>query len=1137
MKKVFQIKLKSLTRVFAMVMAVSLVTFTGCKTYDADIDKLNTDLASLKTDLTALNTSTQNALTVQITQLNTDLTALKARVKTLEDNGATDAEVAAVKADIMSKVVTLEAFNAYKASVTADLAALTTKVNAAATQADLTAFQTTVNAKIVTIEGTLTALGAKVTDLQTNLNNLGSIVDAAKLKIDKNTADIAALKSDVEARLAILEAVLNIQNKKSTVLDGIATQLADQLAKINTNTTDIAKLKSDLLALSAKVDTNTTDITTLRTELAALNTKLQAFADSAKLNLVTLSKRLSSIVFAGNVYGDVISRNYINGIEAINFAPFTTPSCGNIIPPVVIAYHLNPSFIKKEDIDIANMKFAVKKGKNTIINYGYGPAPAASETVNAQFVDIKNGYIYVGVSVADYNILVPAVNRNVSLNGYTAVEEIFSTIALQIPLLEKYATTTTSDGTVIENGTVDPNNRLITSDYIRLNDGARTASEFGIARKLTTPLNPLYPTTLGTDGDYINQATSQLGTAKGLMTQYTVDQDGVTAVLDPLVLSIPYNSNPAATYDLNTIANPLVVLLTNRAVLFNDQLPAASYGTWTYKFDEPKDANGNIIKYFRGGNQTDQQEFIEFTAEGLMKRSVYTQQDNGAAIGRTPIVRIRAYNSLLGECPVYTAYTKLWLEQKPRPAAITVPIDFGSSVATCDEWSGKTTAQWMNEQLYNKVGVSKEAFHGLYDLTYKITTPEGTVNQIVDIMNQDSYVLEWKLTALQIWTKLATIDPANFKIEMIYVPKVPEEYPVINITMTKAFTKPGLSNIATTINKYWYLDKNTSVTHVTPVVDAEFKLVKHNIGVPFVGESVTTNAVYHNNINQAFEQNTVTNPFSLKGLDPYKYEYYFLSPQPALEDGTVLTVSTNGQELSHSGGDLIAKFITYNPAEGNVLELQKTVKAKELLNKGKEFLKARVGIRQKYCPDIAVSLAPITVRGNKNFDVVFIRPINAETVAPKPLVDAKNFGEVGTYLPIREMVQLADWRHKGLDENGNVYSSLFNTTDHAYYWDFYGVTRIWVEDPKKIETNLTGTWRKVADFPNLEVATAPSVLTPGGTISATDGYLTYKNNGNAIGQVFQLKVPVTVEYVWGKIVDLTITVNVEKTTYQPVKRK
>ena len=51
MKKVFQIKLKSITRVFAMVMAFSLVTFTGCKTYDADIDKLNADIVSLKSSI------------------------------------------------------------------------------------------------------------------------------------------------------------------------------------------------------------------------------------------------------------------------------------------------------------------------------------------------------------------------------------------------------------------------------------------------------------------------------------------------------------------------------------------------------------------------------------------------------------------------------------------------------------------------------------------------------------------------------------------------------------------------------------------------------------------------------------------------------------------------------------------------------------------------------------------------------------------------------------------------------------------------------------------------------------------------------------------------------------------------------
>ncbi|HRG04086.1 MAG TPA: hypothetical protein PLN75_07945, partial [Paludibacteraceae bacterium] len=71
MKKVFQINLKSITKVFAVVMALSFVTFTGCKSYDQDIDALNTDLASLKTELTNLNNATKSALETQIAALNT----------------------------------------------------------------------------------------------------------------------------------------------------------------------------------------------------------------------------------------------------------------------------------------------------------------------------------------------------------------------------------------------------------------------------------------------------------------------------------------------------------------------------------------------------------------------------------------------------------------------------------------------------------------------------------------------------------------------------------------------------------------------------------------------------------------------------------------------------------------------------------------------------------------------------------------------------------------------------------------------------------------------------------------------------------------------------------------------------------
>ena len=209
-------------------------------------DEVNGKIASLKAEIN-----------IQIATLTAEINILKNKVATLEALGDVDAGVAAAiaiaKADIMSKVVTLESFNAYKATVTDDLAALTTKVNAAATEVELTALETAVYAKIVAIESALVALGAKVTNLQTNLNNLGTIVDGVIVKIDKNTADIAALKADNNFRFAILEGVLNIQAGKSVVLDVMKTELASQLALISANMAKIADLQNRLINLEKRI--------------------------------------------------------------------------------------------------------------------------------------------------------------------------------------------------------------------------------------------------------------------------------------------------------------------------------------------------------------------------------------------------------------------------------------------------------------------------------------------------------------------------------------------------------------------------------------------------------------------------------------------------------------------------------------------------------------------------------------------------------------------------------------------------------------------------------------------------------------------------------------------------------------------
>lgn len=79
MKKVFQIKLKNITRLMAMVIVTSLVTFTGCKNYDDDIttlqgniDKVVTDVATLKTTVAALQTSVNGMTYIKTITMGTD---------------------------------------------------------------------------------------------------------------------------------------------------------------------------------------------------------------------------------------------------------------------------------------------------------------------------------------------------------------------------------------------------------------------------------------------------------------------------------------------------------------------------------------------------------------------------------------------------------------------------------------------------------------------------------------------------------------------------------------------------------------------------------------------------------------------------------------------------------------------------------------------------------------------------------------------------------------------------------------------------------------------------------------------------------------------------------------------------------
>jgi hypothetical protein len=566
-----------------------------------------------------------------------------------------------------------------------------------------------------------------------------------------------------------------------------------------------------------------------------------------------------------------------------------------------------------------------------------------------------------------------------------------------------------------------------------------------------------------------------------------------------------------------------------RAIYAGSPLSSA-YGL-KFKFDLKDDATptGTIV-YNRGSNNTDQQQFINISdaAKGTINAKVFTQAEIAAAQGRTPIVRVTMYNDQDPNCSVLMGFVKIYLAEKPLPTPITVTFDYPTVAGPCADVTSVLTVQQMNEQLYNKVGLSKEEFHAAYPSALFQTSGDGVVSELYspDSQTTDSYLLNWKLTALQIWNKLITTDPAAFTASAIYNPSMPTIYPKLTIKFTRSFNKPAGLNIAAAqlITNYWY----------TNTAASPYPYVKHNIVVPNVGETNNALAIFENNINQAFEQNADR---SLKALA--NYEYYFLPTQPTHVDGTTygttLSVSSDGKQL-FVGSDNVATINPFAANIGDVLVLNKSsVTAKRLLNYGKEFMTARIGIRTVYCTALPQFKMPVTINGNPYFDVKFVRPINPQPGTGEHFVDALNFGDKYTYLEIAKLTNLNDWRYS---------DAVASFATHTNYWAYYGITNI-TADVAGITTDLnqTGTTRVLlSQYPDLRVAyalTVPGVTNPAPTTPATFfGYLTYNNTGNTLGKLFNLYVPVTITYSWGTIQSETVVVPVWKTVGDSgVKRK
>ena len=756
---------------------------------------------------------------------------------------------------------------------------------------------------------------------------------------------------------------------------------------------------------------------------------------------------------------------------------------------------------------------------------GYFQAPAATPAearIMATYVNLDAGILTVDVAVLDFDALLGTIGGNTSLldNTTHTLTEKFQMVALQVPL---------SDKAVAENKLVfdDPTNtvtigaatypatRVVTSDYVRLyyiNMFAPT--DVYLVKKM----NPI---------TIASKLSPSAAAAEAL------DVNGVLGATstNPLVIELPYGKSINLADSIGVYSPSIGDLLT-----------LERYGL-SYTFDK------NPTSWNRGSNLTDQQQFIEITdpAAGTINAKVFTQTQIDAAQGRTPIIRVRVYSANDANCPVFTAWIKIHIADKPSLTPITIPFTFGPNAdPDCSDVVGKITVQQMNELIYNKMGLSKTDFHAIYPSSLFTTSGEGAIVQVPDPQETDSYVLNWTLTSAYIWSKLFTAPNGTytFTATATYKSATPSVNPDVVITFTRIITRSTLNiPAAQLITNYWYNN---------------YANVKHNIVVPFVGQTTTVGAnSFANNINQAFEQNTLIPGLvnSLKVMGSNNYNYFFTNSQPAIPNGsstTTLYASADGQTL-HAGsatGELVATIIPFVSGTGDVLRLeQSSATAKLLLNVSSENLKVRLGIRTTWCNTLnnpVTSLPyvrPVTINGNNSFDVVFVRPISPQAATTQHFVDALNLGDRYTYIALDSLTNLNDWRFPDpvASFNGDLTTTPIIPA-HLNYYSYYGVTTITI-NTSGITTNLNqaaGVTVPLSNYPDLRVAWASSILTSplGVTLSGAYGYLTYQNTGNPLHVGFNLYVPVTINYAWGAITTTKVTVPVWMTVGQSgVKRK
>ena len=543
-----------------------------------------------------------------------------------------------------------------------------------------------------------------------------------------------------------------------------------------------------------------------------------------------------------------------------------------------------------------------------------------------------------------------------------------------------------------------------------------------------------------------------------------------------------------------------------------------------------------LVGYKSGDNETSQSAHAAIASNGYTlrpqmtaggKQQAYGAAQNEATIGREPLVRVilkdTVNNKIAAVGYIKVVIDKTVAENKAEEVDL-VTVNKPYTIACGDNNIDLQKVTWaqVEEQLYAKLNMSKEAFEDAYELDggtadakqfEKATTDEvalaadkkiGTVSQTTaDVAGKQTEVIAWSIknqaayaafkagkTTLSTYVRYALKKDKTAANKYVYV-KLTWTPSAINLKPSTTF---GNEN---KIKSYWYAANSA-------VAGTGYDEVHGNVEV--VGTK-DANDEYVFDLKNALVGNKLSvNPLTAPYADlnqELKLTFGFVTGKGlfASEDGTKVYAE---KELTHEVASL-------DPVNG-IVTYANNETAKKLLNAyGHKDLKntvtAIVAVKATICGNIDVPVA------SNEFNVKFLRPINVEE-ATASFEDAETAGSTANI-----KLTFTDWRDHNFTDT--------KVTKGLDYFKYYGVKKIAV-DIDNATTDLNGnSSQKLKDLTDKVKFTffAPA---PADAISANNyGNLKYENNGLTVGQ-FHVYFPATITYDWGTI-KTTITATVGKT--------